>query len=68
MKMTSQLVIFELFVLWFRPPTLNLKKIPVNQLIKQFMPNGLFHKAIYDKVMTVHKFEPLRVISNNVAF
>ena len=32
LRMTSQLVIFRAF---FRPPTINLKKIPVNQLIKK---------------------------------
>ena len=42
LKMTSQL--------FFRPPTLNLKKIPVNQLMKKFCP----------------KYEPVHEISNNV--
>ena len=32
--MTSQLVIFRAFLFFFAPPTLDLKKIPVNQLIK----------------------------------
>ena len=41
-KMTSHL--------FFRPPNLNLKKIPVNQLMKKFCP----------------KYEPVHEISNNV--
>ena len=42
--MTSQLVIFRAFFIYFYssppppPPTLNLKKNPVNQLIKKFWP------------------------------
>ena len=35
--MTCQLVIFRAF--FFVPATLNLKKCPVNQLIKKFWPN-----------------------------
>ena len=42
LKMTSQLVIFRAFLfIFFRPPTLSLKKIPVNQLIKKFWPKKL---------------------------
>ena len=37
LKMTSQLVIFRAFFL-FSSPTLNLKQIPVNQLIKKIWP------------------------------
>ena len=36
--MTSQLVIFIAFFFFFHPPTLNLKKNPINQLIKKFWP------------------------------
>ena len=38
LKITSQLVIFRAFFLFFVPSTLNLKKNPVNQLIKKFWP------------------------------
>ena len=38
--MASQLVIFRAFLfIFFRPPTLDLKKNPVNQLIKKFLPD-----------------------------
>ena len=38
--MTSQMVIFRAFLLFFfRPPTLGLKKNPVNQLIKKIWPH-----------------------------
>ena len=40
--MTSQLVIFRAFYLFFFvPSTLDLKKIPVNQLIKKIWPKGM---------------------------
>ena len=36
--MTSQLVIFRAFLfIFFRPMTLELKKIPVNQLIRKIL-------------------------------
>ena len=39
--MTSQQVIFRDFVVNFHPATLNLKKIPLIQLIKKFWPYWL---------------------------
>ena len=66
--MTSQLVIFRAFLLYqstghfqsffiyffFRPPTLDLKKIPLNQLIKKIWPHrGKFtvlHVCVHEHV------------------
>ena len=45
--MTSQLVIFRAFLFIFLvPPTLDLKKIPVNQLIKKIWPYHFGHEPI----------------------
>ena len=42
--MTSWLVIFRAFLfIFFVPPTLSLKKIPVNQLIKKSGPINSYH-------------------------
>ena len=51
--MTSQLVIFRAFLfIFFPPPTLDLKKIPVNQLIKK---SGLNFNAFYLMALGVQK-------------
>ena len=55
LKMINQLVIFRAFFLFFCPLTLNLKKNPVNQLIKRIWPYNKISQSALQTRLYLHK-------------